>query len=266
MRFIYTKGFAVFAIALAIVVFLMFLQTKGFFGTIRSIILQIPKPLIYVVNGTTKPITGFFYALYHLRDIANENSNLKSQVIILKQQLVGADQIANENLVLRKELGILKNTKQSLVSCSVVSSTAFGFSDLVTLNCGSEEGVSEGQAVISQGYLAAKIIYTYKNSSTARLITSSNFVADAKISKTGAPVQVEGSFGSGIILDKLAQNDPLEKGWLVVTAGINDKIPKNILVGEVGEALSSGSELFKKSTLVSPVDFNNLTFVFVVKQ
>jgi rod shape-determining protein MreC len=266
MRFIYTKGFAVFAIALAVLAFLMFLQTKGFFGIIRSVVLQIPKPLIYVVNGTTKPVTSFFYALYHLRDIATENTALKSQLILLKQQLVSLDQTANENLVLRKELGISKNTKQTLIPCSVISSTAFGFSDLVTLNCGLDEGVAEGQAVISQGYLAAKIIFSYKNSSTARLITSSNFVADAKISKTGAPVQVEGSFGSGIILDKLAQNDPLEKGWLVVTAGINDKIPKNILVGEVGEVLSSGSELFKKSTLVSPVDFNNLSFVFVVKQ
>jgi cell shape-determining protein MreC len=52
----------------------------------------------------------------------------------------------------------------------------------------------------------------------------------------------------------------------VVTAGINPEIPKNILIGRVSQVLSSGNDLFKRAALVSPIDFNNLQFVFVVKQ
>jgi len=57
----------------------------------------------------------------------------------------------------------------------------------------------------------------------------------------------------------------VEKGWLVVTAGINQLIPRNLLIGEVNEAVSSPNDLFKKATLFSPLNFSNLQFVVVVK-
>jgi cell shape-determining protein MreC len=46
---------------------------------------------------------------------------------------------------------------------------------------------------------------------------------------------------------------------------VNEKIPKNLAIGEVGEIITGQNELFKKATLLSPVDFGSLNFVFVVK-
>ncbi|MCL5775333.1 MAG: rod shape-determining protein MreC, partial [Patescibacteria group bacterium] len=133
------------------------------------------------------------------------------------------------------------------------------------LNCGSADGVQEGQAVISQGYLVGKITYAGKTTSNALLAVSSKFSTDARLSQTNATALAVGSFGSGLILDQLAQTQNLQKGWQVVTAGINQRIPKNLLIGEVGDMLSSGSDLFKRASVVSPIDFDNLEFVFVVK-
>lgn len=243
----------------------MFLQTKGFLGPIQKIFFQIPGPIIRGIRGVTNPTKDFFYSLYHLREIAKENFELENSVIALKLEVAKVGQLEKDNESLRQELGFAKSTKLELVPCNVISSSAFGFSDLITLNCGSEHGIAEGQAIIFKSHLVGKIIYTSKDFSTARLVTSSNFVTDAKISKTGQSVQVEGSFGSGVVMDKLPQNQTLEKGWLVVTAGINEKIPRNILIGEVGEILSTQSDLFKKAVLVSPVDFSDLEFVFAIK-
>jgi cell shape-determining protein MreC len=88
---------------------------------------------------------------------------------------------------------------------------------------------------------------------------------DARVAKTGQVGVVEGSYNTGLILDQLPQSAELEKDWLVVTAGINSVIPKDIPIGEVGEVISSGNDLFKKASLLSPVDFNNLQFVYIVK-
>jgi rod shape-determining protein MreC len=126
--------------------------------------------------------------------------------------------------------------------------------------------VDNGEAVISQGYLVGKIIYAGPRSSTALLITAADFSTDARVSQTDATALVAGSFGSGIILDQVRQTDDLQKGWLVVTAGVNAKIPKNILIGQVSDILSSDNDLFKRAALLSPIDFDNLQFVFVVKQ
>jgi cell shape-determining protein MreC len=110
-----------------------------------------------------------------------------------------------------------------------------------------------------------KIIYAGNSESTALLATDADFSTDAKVSQTSDAGIVKGSFGSGLILDQLPQTSDLQKGWLVVTAGINQQVPKNILIGQVGDVLSSQSDLFKKAALVSPIDFNNLQFVFAVK-
>jgi cell shape-determining protein MreC len=110
-----------------------------------------------------------------------------------------------------------------------------------------------------------KITYAGTRSSNALLAVSSSFSTDAKVSQSDQSAIVRGSFGSGLILDQVPQTVDLKKGLLVASAGINDRIPKNILIGEVSAVLSTNNDLFKKAALTSPVDFNNLEFVFVVK-
>jgi rod shape-determining protein MreC len=265
MRFIYTKAFALFAGCLVALCLLVFLQVKGWLDPMRQAFLQTPRPIVALSRAVANPVTNFFSTIYNLRQIARENVTLRQQVLDLQQKSAGFDQESRENEALRKELGFVAASKYSLVACTVLSQNAFGLTDTLVLNCGSERGVSEGLAVISQGHLVGKVIYAGYGSGTVLLSTSSQFSADAELSKTGTDAIVTGSFGSGMFLDRLSQNDAVESGWSVVTAGINRQIPQGILVGEVGQVASKDSDLFKKTTLLSPVDFSNLDFVFVVK-
>lgn len=266
MRFIYTKAFAIFAACLVALAFLVFLQLKGWLDPVRIAFLNSPRPVAALAGNIASPVQSFFSTIYQLKKISQENSQLRAKVSQLQQDLVNSNQQTRENQALRAELGFVKNTGQPLASCTVLSDNPFGQTGALVLNCGSKAGVADGQAVISQGYLVGKIIYTGPDSSTALLVTSSNFSTDARVSQTDSTALVKGSFGSGIILDQVPQTSDLQKGWLAVTAGVNAKIPKNILIGQVSDILSSGNDLFKRAALLSPIDFDNLQFVFVVKQ
>jgi rod shape-determining protein MreC len=265
MRFIYTKSFAVFAICLGIVFVFVLLQSKGWIYPIQSAFLNAPRPVIYLTKKATSPVKGFFSTIYRLSKITDENAGLESKVAKLEQELVDYEKEKKENETLRKELGFLQGSKLFLTACSVISQNIFGSSEMMIINCGKDQEVSEGQAVVSGGYMAGKVIYAGKDSSTVLLAVGSQFSIDAKVAKSGTDAIAKGSFGSGMVLDQLPQNTNFEKGSLVVTGGINEQIPKNILIGEVGEEISNPNDLFKKTTLLSPVDFNNLEFVFVVK-
>jgi len=265
MRFIYTKAFAIFAGCLALLALLVIMQLKGWLDPIRIAFLDAPRPVAALANSAASPVKNFFSTIYQLKKISDENGRLRAEVKQLEQALVGQDQQTRENQALRDELGFAKNTQLNLASCAVLSDNPFGQTDALVLNCGTKDGVGEGQAVISQGYLVGKIIYAGPGSSTALLITAADFSTDARVSQTDAAALVKGSFGSGVILDQVKQTDDLQKGWLVVSAGINAKIPKNILIGQVSDILSSDNDLFKRAALISPIDFDNLQFVFVVK-
>lgn len=265
MRFIYTKAFAIFAGCVGILALFMFLQVRGLLDPIRIAILKSPRPVIYITKAVSVPIKSFFSTIYQLRKIAKENNELRMKVQTLELSLVQENQAQRENEALRKELGFIKSSKMQLASCSVLSENSFGLSNSLVLNCGTDDGINLGDAVISQSYLVGKISYASKSYSTVLLTVASEFLADAKISHTGASALVKGSFGSGLILDQVPQTSQLEKGWLIVTAGINSQIPKNIIIGEVGDIISPSSDLFKRAVLISPIDFHNLEFVFVVK-
>ena len=265
MRFIYTKAFAFFSFFLVIVSILLILEIKGFLSPVKSLILQAPRPITYIVRGLTAPLKNFFGTVFQLKKITTENSALHAKVFALQADLVQLDQTKRENEALRKELGFFNNTNVQYQACSILSQNPLGLTDTFVLGCGTEKGVTEGSAVVTQGYLIGKIIYSGRNSSTALLITNSKFSADARISKTNTNGEIKGSFGSGIFIDQLSQNDAIEQGWLVVTAGINEKIPRNILIGEIGHIMSSPNDLFKKASVLSPIDLRNLQLVFVAK-
>jgi rod shape-determining protein MreC len=265
MRFIYTKGFGIFFICLVIIAAMVFLQTTGHLGRLRKAFLYAPRPVITIFRNVALPVKNFFITIYQLHEITKENTILHNRIFMLEQDLSQLDQEKRENETLRKELGFVKNTKQKVVTCNVLSPNVFNFTDAITLGCGLDQGINEGQAVVSQGYLIGKIIHSEKGDSTALLITSSKFLTDSKISKTGTLGVVIGSFNSGLYIDQLPPDTIVEQGWLVTTAGINEKIPKNILIGEIGEIVSLPNDLFKKATVISPIDFDNLEFVSVIK-
>ena len=122
-----------------------------------------------------------------------------------------------------------------------------------------------GKAVVADGFLAGKVSYTEENFSAVQLITNAGFSVDARISQGGKVAIVRGSFNSGLVLDQIAQDEPVQRGQLAVTAGVDDRIAKNLLIGEIGEVLSAPNDLFKRASLLSPIDFGNLDFVFLVK-
>lgn len=265
MRFIYSKIFAVFAVLVLLTAVLLFAQNRGWLGVARMALLGAPRPVVVITKSGVGSVKTFFSTVYGLKQIVHDNNDLKNQVRDLQRQLADLDLEKRENETLRQELGFAAKSPFALVPCTVLSQNPSGFTDSLVLNCGTNEGVEVGLAVISKGYLVAKIIYADSRSSTALLATSSKFLADAELTKTGADAVVDGSFGSGLLLDRLAQNSEIQKGWMVVTAGINRQIPKGILIGQVDETISSQNDLFKRATLLSPVDFSDLDFVFVVK-
>lgn len=265
MRFIYSKTFLAIAGVLVFTVLVLIVQNLGYLDFIRKTLLSAPKPLVQAGKSVGQPVSGFFKTIFSLKAIVTENSELRDQLYKMQEQVVLLDDYKRENESLKQELDFKNKSPNLLVPCTVLATDPEGLTDAIVLNCGQQNGVKVGQGVISQNHLVAKIVYVGSETSTAVLMTSPQAPFDARISKTGEIGLVKGSFNSGIIIDQLSQNAPLEKGDIIITAGINSLIPRNILIGQVGEILSTQNDLFKKAAIISPVAFYDLKYVFVVQ-
>lgn len=268
MRFIYSKVFFWFSICLVALVVLLFLQYRGWLSPVEYVIAQAPRPLAKLVSGVVVPVKNFTGTVFSLKKLAGENTQLENELIQIKIKIAETERLASENSLLRQELGFKNKSSLQLQSCTVLSRDPEQLADALVIDCGENHQVKEGQAVISQGYLVGKVFHVGKFSSTVFLITNAESSIDAQIlvpNSDRVTGVIKGSYGSGIVIDFVSQNSKLNKGDLVTTAGISGIIPKDIVIGEVGQELSKPEDLFKKSSIVSPIDFRNLDFVFVVK-
>lgn len=241
------------------------MQTRGWLQPIQYALLQAPRPVVAAVRLVADPVQTFFGTLSSLPKLVHQNAELEAKVARLQQQQVAFDNLKTENELLKNELKFANQSPLNLEPCTVLSVDPQELSDAIVLNCGESKGIQEGQAVISNGYLIGKIIYVGNFTSTALLITNGQSSVDAKLSKNGTEGVVKGSFGSGMVFDLVSQNADIATGDLVVTAGINSKIPKDILIGEVGQVLSGKNDLFKKMSITSPVRMRSVDYVFVAK-
>lgn len=268
MRFIYSKVFLWFSICLVALAALLFFQSRGWLSPFEYAVAQAPRPLSSLVSGIVRPVKNFVQTVGSLRKLAGENTRLESELLSARQKAADSDRLRTENDLLRRELAFKQKTNLTLHSCTVLSRDPEQLSDALVIDCGEEQQLKEGQAVLSQGYLVGKVFHVGKFSSTVFLITNAQSSIDVQVSVPNADRVtgiVKGSFGSGIIIDLVSQNSPLNQGDLVTTAGISGAIPKDILIGQVGQSLSKPEDLFKKASISSPVDFRNLDFVFVVQ-
>ena len=265
MRFIYSKYFLVFAGVIVIIFIGLVMQTKGWLQPIEYLLLQAPQPIVNSAQWALRPVSTVFSTLSSLPELVSKNTQLSNQVINLLEKQVTLEQIKIENQLLKDELNFKSRSSYNLQSCTVLSIDSQNTTDVINLNCGTDNGVQAGQGVISQGYLIAKIIHAGSFTSSAVFITNAQQSVDAKLSKNNVEGVVKGSFGSGLVFDLVSQSADVSVGDLVVTAGINPLIPKNILIGEVGQQLSGTNDLFKKLTITSPIKTHSIDFVFVVK-
>lgn len=265
MRFIYTRWFLILSGILVVILIGLVMQIKGWLNPIEYVLLQAPRPVIAAVNWVTRPIATTINTLSSLPSLVNENNQLAQEVTDLRQQLVDYNQVKSENSILKDELQFVAKAPYNLQPCTILSADNQTSSDVINLNCGEVTGIRTGQAVIAKGYIIAKVVHVGKFTSAAVLITNAQQTVDARLSKNETEGIVKGSFGSGLVFDLVSQSAEVTQGDLIVTAGINPEIPRNILIGEVGQELSGPNDLFKQLTVTSPVKVHTIDHVFVVK-
>lgn len=265
MKFIYQKSFVIFASGFVLLSVLFIMQKVGWLQPVEYALLQAPRPVVAVFRFIAEPVRTVFVTLTSMDDIVKQNAELAEKVVQLTEQKALNDRLQIENELLRTELQFKKKSPHQLESCTVLSIDPQEISDTMVLNCGAGSGVKEGQGVVSNGYLIGKIVYVGDYTSTVLLITNGQSSVDAQSSKTSVQGVVKGSYGSGMVFDLVSQNAEIAPGDLIVTAGINNLIPKDILIGQVGQEISEANDLFKKLSIISPVQLRSLDYVFVIK-
>lgn len=214
-------------------------------------------PVRVFIFKTRSDVVDLYQYISHFRSLSRvltENAKLNQDN---EEYHFQAQFLKSENEQLRRQLGAPLPASYQFIPGRVIA-----VYDRMEINIGQKDGVKEGMTVVLETTFVGKIKTVSQNRSTVILPTDPDLFVSAKTEK-GARGVVTGQKGSGIILDKVLQKDPIFLNDLVLTSG-EDGVPPNLLVGKIISITNNDTNAYKQAKLLPSLDFGKEPMVFVI--
>jgi rod shape-determining protein MreC len=98
------------------------------------------------------------------------------------------------------------------------------------------------------------------------LLSNSESLVSGVALETGAQGIVRGEYGLGFLLDMVLQTDTLKVGDSIMTSGLGGDVPAGLMIGTLQDTRLSSDRLFQQGSVVSPVRFDRMHYVFVIQK
>lgn len=205
--------------------------------------------------------------LASIGDLKTENDRLLRENGRLAAENAKWQTVAGENDELRRELELLPRQNFRLQAAEVIGRDAAGLGNWLTINQGALQGMTAGMPVIVYGgVLVGRITAVFPESSRVMLLTHPESAVSGITVEGGAQGIVKGEYGLGLLFDMVLQDATLQSSDRLVTSGLGGELPKNLLIGTLQEVHLSSDRLYRQASVISPVAFDALRYVFIIKK
>lgn len=259
------RHFLTYFVLIAIILLIYFFLPPQAVNTGRSIATTITKPFSKFFYAVGYRSRNFLSSVSEIGTLRQENINLKEEIFSLRQENSNLSEVKNENQLLRKEIEVKDpNQNFNLLKANIIGREPSTFFESYTVDQGEESGVKVGQAVIYRDTLVGRVTVVTGGSAQIMLVVSSRSIIQAELSESRTLGIVRGG-NQGLSLDNIPQDVTFKSGEMVITSGLGGDFPKGIIIGQTSKITSPQSEIFQTFSLTTPLDFNRIEAVFIIK-
>ncbi|MEI7512460.1 MAG: rod shape-determining protein MreC [Candidatus Uhrbacteria bacterium] len=235
--------------------------------------------LVFVLAGVTKPVGEAirWMTLPIVRVMSGAGSRaittddhvkeLEAQLSALVVDQVRLRSLEEENQTLRSQARFLDRSGYDSVGARVIARDVSGQRALLTIDRGKNDSVEVGQAVITDdGIMVGKISLIEDTIAVVELLTDPNSrVAAAAQSKGQLAGILEGRGNGTAVLSYIPSSEDVASDQVIVTAGTEDKVPRNLPLGIVNTVETRSSDPFFSAAIEPLVSLERVTFVSVLR-
>jgi rod shape-determining protein MreC len=251
-----TLGILVLVALVCVPLYFFSSQIKNFFYAVSS-----PFQKSFCTAGSDS--SGFFSSLFSGNKLQKEIANLKNQNAILSSNVLDINALKKENEVLRHAIGVELNKDYKLEMTNITAKDVSN--DYITIDKGTENGVKEGMAVITnEKAVVGRTIEVQKNYAKVILISNKKSSFDAEIEEKGATGVLRGSGRLSVLLDLIPREKNITEGDMVKTSNITGVFPPNLLVGWIKKVMKNDVESIQQAELELGFDIKNTNSLFII--
>jgi len=189
---------------------------------------------------------------------------------VLKEKLAMADNLKNrlrelelENKRLRKFIDFEAPGQEPLVAAKVIGRDPSPWFRTIMIGKGSRDGLAKGLPVLVSEGIVGQIVSVSEKYARVLLITDRNSAVDALVQDSRSRGIVKGDNTDRCFFKYALRKDPIEKGDIIVSSGLDQVFPKGLRIGKVVQGKKEKSRLFQIITVKTFVDFDKLEEVLV---
>jgi rod shape-determining protein MreC len=238
-------------------------QEKGtrFLDSIAGIIFS-PAQIFFThtIQSASDIINHYFF----LVDVVRQNDQLRLEV----KRLINEKNQFIEHLASQKRLAKLmayeEDWKKRTLVASVIGRDATQWSKVVFINKGTQDGVTEHLALITDTGVIGQVIHAGINTSKVLLIVDSRSAVDALFQGSRVSGVVVGIGDDECQVKFVSNTADVKVGDLMISSGLGGIFPKGLIIGKVSQALKKKQGLFQEITLTPGSDLSHLEEVLVL--
>ena len=272
MKRLLTKyGMIVLSLAVAIAVLL---SVMAYFSTSAAALPNlagiIATPFRAAGAAITETVSGWADYFTEFDRLKEENQQLKLELAEKEAAIRQAEKDSEENERLRKLLDLREQRRDlHFESARILETDSSNWESVLTVNKGTAQDVAVGDCVVTEeGFLVGVVTEAGLNWCTIRTILDSDTSIGATVFRSGQNAVAQGDFalmGEGRLrLSYLGANPDVVAGDLVVTSGLGDYFPSQLVIGTV-ESVSTGDDgLAQNAVIIPSMSLEDLQQVFIV--
>lgn len=264
-KFIQTKLFRATAIFVVLWIFVAY-GPGWIVAPIRTSVMTVLFPLQKIFSVMAFELRDTFGFFASISDLKSENERLEKERLQFFVEHTQFVNVSKENEELRRQLGLLPRDQFSLKPAEVIGRDVSGLGNWISINQGSLDGIQKGMPVIvDAGVLVGKVAEVFPSNARVMLLSNPESLISGIALDTDAKGIVKGEYGLGLLYDMVLQEDSLKAGDTVVTSGLGGDMPQGLLIGTLQETRFSSDRLFQQASIITPVKFDHLRYVFVIE-
>lgn len=254
-------------IIIGVVVGTVVLRLVGAFQPIENGIRRVLLPVARVFSALGTSARGVVAKSTDIKAVREKNLDLEARLTVLAVDYVRLRALEEENRSLQALNKFISASSYDHVPARIIARSIDPRSATIVIDRGSKDGVEIGMAVVVE-----EGIYVGKVTGLRDRIATITMVSDEK-SRTAASRAgqnrllglVEGR-GNGVArLTLVPQMEELKADDVIVTAGTEEKIPANLVIGLINEVEGKPTDPFKNATLEPFARIDSLSLVSVLR-
>ena len=228
------------------------------------------RMLAYPANS----VNDFMESISNLTNTYQENQTLKQKVETIYELEVQLNDLKKDNEKMKEALKLQDTLNDyTLVNATVIARNPDTWRDIVTINKGSNDGLTPQMSVMSDNGLVGKVLDV--NPTSARVALLSN--NDNTLVRVAAMIQGEKESIYGtltgfdhekniLIMSQIQATQEIKVGDKVVTSGLGGVSPSSLYIGTVEEVAMDRFGFYKEVRIKPAADTNDVRYVTVVKR